>query len=126
MGATSTHPGSPSKEDHEEELGMNFYKKHATHFDWNYCKSCKNVKPPHTHHCRVCNRCVLYMDHHCPWVSNCVGLRNYRYFILFMFWVILGLLFLFTFYVDPVWINPIPRRQLNKEQRELKRNITLA
>ena len=29
------------------------------------CKKCISPKPPRSHHCSVCNKCVLKMDHHC-------------------------------------------------------------
>lgn len=36
------------------------------------------------HHCRICNKCVHFMDHHCVYISNCVGRNTLKPFILFL------------------------------------------
>jgi palmitoyltransferase len=65
------------------------------------CGRCTNPKPPRAHHCSVCNSCVLKMDHHCPWINNCVGFYNTRYFLLMLFWLMVGVS-LFFFLALPV------------------------
>ncbi|CAG5118143.1 unnamed protein product [Candidula unifasciata] len=57
------------------------------------CKKCIAPKPPRTHHCTVCGTCILKMDHHCPWLNNCVGLYNHRYFFQFICYMWLGTLY---------------------------------
>ncbi|XP_049885782.1 palmitoyltransferase ZDHHC16 [Pectinophora gossypiella] len=73
------------------------------------CKKCIQPKPPRTHHCSVCDRCVLAMDHHCPWLNNCVGYQNARHFFLYMVYMVAGVSFLIFAGVDigyqVLWLN---------------------
>eukprot|EP00267_Zea_mays_P055384 XP_020408719.1 uncharacterized LOC100217160 isoform X4 [Zea mays] len=61
-----------------------------------YCDKCCMFKPPRTHHCKVCRRCVLKMDHHCVWINNCVGYANYKAFIICVLNATIGSLYSFN------------------------------
>lgn len=81
-------PPFPGDADKDAELGQL-----GEFLQLKQCHKCLLSKPLRAHHCSVCKQCVLKMDHHCPWINNCVGFNNYRYFCLFMLYLALGCLY---------------------------------
>ena len=69
-----------------------------------FCDSCKFDKPLRCHHCSICEKCILDMDHHCPWINNCVGKNNKKYFYRFIIFCILGTGFI-TLIIGPTFVN---------------------
>ena len=49
-----------------------------------FCSREKKYKPERAHYCSAIERNVLKMDHYCPWLANCVGFFNHKFFMLFI------------------------------------------
>ena len=79
-------------------------KKFRIHFT--RCKSCYVVRPYDAHHCRTCHCCILEQDHHCPWINNCVGIFNKKYFILFNIYAFISVIYCsFIYYYYTIIVN---------------------
>jgi len=68
-----------------------------------YCRKCDLARPSRARHCSVCEVCVLRFDHHCPWVGNCVGLKNHKFFLLTTVYGTFGCAMAMALTFKPAW-----------------------
>ncbi|CAG5119219.1 unnamed protein product [Candidula unifasciata] len=60
------------------------------YWSWVPCYACRRTRPPRCHHCPLCKTCILKRNHHCFFAGSCIGYRNHRFFIVFLFWALIG------------------------------------
>lgn len=89
--------GDPNTPDPDHQTDTPMAEVNGKQVPLRWCRTCKIWRPPRAKHCSMCDHCVEEFDHHCPWVSNCIGRRNYRFFFLFVMSVTLLDVFVFVF-----------------------------
>ncbi|KAG7197606.1 hypothetical protein KM043_006043 [Ampulex compressa] len=95
--------------------------------NWTVCTRCETYRPPKAQHCRICKRCVRRMDHHCPWINNCVGERNQKYFIQFLVYVGMLALYAITLVIAS-WFFECPQcnNDINVRQNRILHCVILV
>jgi hypothetical protein len=107
----STSNGYSHLPTHEGSVQYTSFTVKASDGGIRFCNKCQTRKPDRAHHCSTCKRCVLKMDHHCPWLATCVGLRNYKAFVLFLVYLVFFCWICFATSASWVWSEILNEKQ---------------
>jgi len=83
-------------------------------------------KPDRAHYCRVMQRCVLKMDHFCPWLNNCIGFYNHKFFVLFVAYMAMITVFMVVV-MTPVFVNIVSNmEQITLDLKDQEFHVSLT
>nr|CAG4646838.1 EOG090X01OT [Megafenestra aurita] len=91
-----------------------------------FCFTCKIFRPPRASHCSICDNCVDGFDHHCPWIGNCVGRRNYRFFYSFIVSLAFMCVFIFACAITHLVLLTRDDRQFLDAVKESPASVLVA
>ncbi|KAJ3447861.1 palmitoyltransferase swf1 [Anaeramoeba flamelloides] len=77
-----TDPGIITKDNVEDHISRYPYDNQL--YYPTECRTCKMQKPARSKHDRYLNKCIARYDHYCTFLKAPIGLRNYRWFLLFL------------------------------------------
>ena len=73
------------------------------------CEICNIFLPLGAFHCSECDNCIMELEDHYHFVSNCIGKRNFKYLLLFLFFAsylsLISILLNFIIILDVFIIN---------------------
>lgn len=82
------------------------------------------VRPPRAFHCNTCGVCIEAQDHHCPWMGTCIGKRNLKYFLAFLFWTAVHA-FATAIICTAYFLTVTHKIDAFEQERSLERNVGL-
>ncbi len=89
-------------ENQTSPVNEDIYDPFKSHPNSTFCYTCEVHRPVGASHCSECNNCVLGFDHHCAVLNNCIGIRNYPFFL-----ALLPCMFMLTIsFVMQIKFNP--------------------
>ena len=61
----------------------------------NICPWCINNKNENIYHCFLCNKCFEYQEFHDAYLNNCIGRKNFKLYLNFVYYLIIDFTFKF-------------------------------
>jgi hypothetical protein len=109
LGVIQQATGAPSAVGATEATGQLAAEADPSH-SAGYCSLCRLVKPARAKHCYKCKGCVQRFDHHCPFVANCIGRANHRWFLLYLWLQLATMGWGLSLNLEPLFALPATRK----------------